>query len=194
MSHAEDSQTRKDHVLLVDSSGANPDEQLAGCRNILGGHSGEIELSNHLNLGGKKISNVAPGEGATDVLTSEVAEAKYSAAALQPQLQAGSKTPLGTYRMLNSGTQREQTSSWLNDLLSTPPNSNTINPIVSSSRRIYIRNHPGKHCADGGWNKTVLAFTNRHVDKPGKLFRITTFTVSAGVATVNVVDLLHRPR
>ena len=53
--------------------------------NILGGHSGEVELSNHLNLSGNKITNVAPPTAESDVLTSGVAETKYSAAALKPR-------------------------------------------------------------------------------------------------------------
>ena len=153
--------------------------------NMLGGHSGEVELNNHLNLSGNKITNVGPAETATDVLTSEVAEAKYSAAALQPQLQAGSKTPLGTYRMLNSGTQREQTSSWLNDLLSTPPNSNTINPIVSSSGGSTSVTIPASIVQMGDGTKRYLPSRTDTLTNPAS-YSITTFTVSGGVATVNL--------
>ena len=62
--------------------------------NILGGHQGPIELSNHLSLAGHKISNVAPASSPQDVVTSEVAEAKYSAPALRPHLEGSGKFPL----------------------------------------------------------------------------------------------------
>ena len=65
--------------------------------NILGGHSGEVELSNRLNLGGHKISNVGAAESPKDVVTSEVAEKNYSAAALRPHLEGSGKVPLRTY-------------------------------------------------------------------------------------------------
>ena len=65
--------------------------------NILGGHSGQVELSNHLSLGGHKISDVAAAEGPQDVVTSEVAEKNYSAHALRPKLEAGGAVAMRTY-------------------------------------------------------------------------------------------------
>ena len=65
--------------------------------NILGGHQGPIELSNHLSLAGHKISNVGAAEGPKDVVTSEVAEANYSAKALRPHLEGGGKAALRTF-------------------------------------------------------------------------------------------------
>jgi hypothetical protein len=65
--------------------------------NILGGHQGPIELSNHLSLGGHKISNVGAAEEPKDVVTSEVAEANYSAKALRPHLEGGGKAALRTF-------------------------------------------------------------------------------------------------
>jgi hypothetical protein len=65
--------------------------------NILGGHSGQVELSNHLSLGGHKISDVAAAEGPQDVVTSEVAEKNYSAHALRPHLEGGGKAALRTF-------------------------------------------------------------------------------------------------
>ena len=65
--------------------------------NILGGHSGEVELSNHLNLSGNKITNVGTAESANDVLTSGVAETKYSAHALRPKLESAGEAPLRTF-------------------------------------------------------------------------------------------------
>ena len=71
--------------------------QLIDNVNTLGGHSGEVELSNHLNLSGNKITNVGAAEGSSDVLTNGKAETKYSAKALRPQLEAGGTSSLRTY-------------------------------------------------------------------------------------------------
>jgi hypothetical protein len=65
--------------------------------NILGGHSGEVELSNHLNLSGNKIKNVGAAQEPKDVVTSEVAEANYSARALRPKLEAAGEASLRTF-------------------------------------------------------------------------------------------------
>ena len=65
--------------------------------NILSGHSGEIELSNHLSLGGNKIKNVAAPTEPNDAVTSAAAEKSYSAAALRPHLESAGRFPLRTF-------------------------------------------------------------------------------------------------
>lgn len=100
--------------------------------NHLLGYQGPIQLVNHLDLSGKRIMNVGAAESETDALVSGQAETRYSAAALKPKLQANSNTPLDTYRMLNNGTQRENRSSWLNNLMSTPPSASTVFPTITT--------------------------------------------------------------
>jgi hypothetical protein len=153
--------------------------------NILGGHSGEVELSGHLNLSGNKITNVGPAESESDVLTSGQAETKYSAEALRPHLQANGKVPLATYRMLNSKDQRENSSSWLNNLLSTPPNSNSINPIVSSGGGSTTVTIPASILQMGDGSKRYLPSRTDVLTNPAN-YSISTFTVALGVATVNL--------
>ena len=65
--------------------------------NTLGGYMGPIQLQNHLDLGGHKISNVGAAEEPKDVVTSEVAEANYSARAIRPKLEAAGEASLRTY-------------------------------------------------------------------------------------------------
>jgi hypothetical protein len=72
-------------------------DRMQSAINTLGGYNGPIELQNHLDLGGHKISNVAAAEGPQDVVTSEVAEKNYSATALRSQIEAGGSVPLRTY-------------------------------------------------------------------------------------------------
>ena len=107
--------------------------QIIDAVNAHSGYSGPLKLADGLDLSGNRITNVGPAQGATDVLTSGVAEGKYSAAALKPSFQAGSSQPLDTYRILNSGSQREVQSSFLNDLMSTPPSANAIVPLTANS-------------------------------------------------------------
>lgn len=101
--------------------------------NTHSGYRGPIQLADDLDLSGNQIKNVAAPTEGSDVLTSEAAEASYSAAALKPKLEAGGPNPFVTYRQINNGSQREQVSSYLNDLMSTPPSANAIIPLTTSS-------------------------------------------------------------
>ena len=107
-------------------------QQLIDTVNTLAGFNGEIELSDHLNMGGKNIKNVAEPVNPTDVISSFVANKKYSASALAPQLESGASQSLKSYRQLGNQQQRESNSSWLTDLMSTPPSANTIYPTLTN--------------------------------------------------------------
>ena len=115
-----------------------PDEQvfmsqLIDAVNSHSGYNGPVTLASHLDLNGNKITNVASPTAESDVLTSAAAEVAYSATALQPKLQAGGSHAMVGYRQIGSGSQREPTSSFLNDLMSTPPNANAIYPVIDNS-------------------------------------------------------------
>lgn len=115
--------------------------QLTDTVNSLQGYNGEIVLNDHLNLNGKQIRNVAAPTSGTDVLTQAVAEASYSASALQPKLESTGSNPLKSVRRVNDPNQREQVSSFLNDLMSTPPSANSIYPsitVVGSNVQVAI--------------------------------------------------------
>lgn len=166
-----------------------PDEniflsQMIDAVNTLGGHSGEVTLSNHLNLNGNKITNVGPAETATDVLTSGQAETKYSAAALKPQLQAGGKSSLNTYRMLNASTQREQQSSWLNDLMSTPPSASTVFPTISNSGGGVSVSIPASVFTYADGSTVNIQGRVDLLSLPAQ-YAISSLTVSGGIVTCN---------
>ena len=107
--------------------------QLIDNVNMLAGHSGPVQIADDLDLSGNQIKNVAPPSAGSDVLTREAAESSYSAAALRPQLESGGSTPFSGYRQINNGSQRESAASFLNDLMSTPPNANAIYPTLTTS-------------------------------------------------------------
>jgi hypothetical protein len=108
-------------------------DQVADTINSHSGYNGPVKFADHLDMGGKRVTNIGAPVAVTDAISHSFAEKKYSAAALKPQLQAGSSQPLDTYRQINNQNQREVVSSWLNDLMSTPPSANAIIPLTTPS-------------------------------------------------------------
>lgn len=108
-------------------------DQLIDTVNTLAGYNGEIGLSDHINLQGKRIINLGSPVEPTDALSSSVAQSTYSASVLRPQLESNGSSPLKTQRRLNDPNQREQMSSYMNDLMSAVPNANGIYPNFSAA-------------------------------------------------------------
>lgn len=107
--------------------------QLTDNVNTIAGFNGPIILSDHLDLNGKRIKNLAPPIESTDAISHLVAQKSYSASVLQPQFESGGSQPFKTYRAINNQSQREQVSSWMNDLMSSPPNANNLFPTLTNS-------------------------------------------------------------
>jgi hypothetical protein len=112
--------------------------QLTDTVNSLIGYNGQINLVNHLSLAGKRIMNVGEPIDPTDALSSGIAQSKYSVQVLAPQLEANSKTGLKSMRRVNDKNQREQSSSWLNDLMSSVPSANLIFPIITNGASVQV--------------------------------------------------------
>lgn len=140
--------------------------QLTDTVNSLAGYSGSVPLANHLDMGGKRIMNVGAPVADTDALSSGVAKNSYSVQALAPQLESSSPTGLKSMRRLNDSNQREQGSSFLNDLMSSVPNATTVIPVISNS----------------GSNVQVVI--------PASLF---TFADGSTIMLISRTDLLARP-
>lgn len=107
-------------------------DQLVDAVNSLAGHNGTIPLANHINLGGNLIRRLGflPRPLPGDAVSHEQAQGSYSATALKPQLEASGKSSFSSYRILGNGSQREQLSSYMNDLMSSVPNANGILPTL----------------------------------------------------------------
>lgn len=167
-------------------------DQLTDTVNTLLGHNGPIQLANHLDLGGNRIMNVGAPTATTDAISSLVAQSRYSPTALKPYFESGGKNAFVGYRQINNQGQREQTSSWLNQLLSTPPNSNSIDPITSTSGGSTTVTIPASiyRFADG--TKWFLPSRSDTITNPVSI-NITTFTVSGNVATVNLASAPSPP-
>lgn len=106
--------------------------QLTDTINALLGFSGEIPLQNHIRMNGFRVKQIGAPVESTDAVSHGVAQKTYSASVLKPQLQSGGSQPLDTYRILNSSSQREISSGYLNDLMSAPPNANNLFPTLTT--------------------------------------------------------------
>lgn len=106
--------------------------QLADTVNTHSGYNGPIGLANHLSLSGNRLMNIGEPEEDTDAISSGVAQDNYSVEALGPQLESSSKTGLKSMRRLNDQNQREQTSSYMNDLMSAVPSANELFPFLTN--------------------------------------------------------------
>jgi hypothetical protein len=159
--------------------------QLIDTVNTLAGFNGEIGLNNHINLNGKRITGLGPPVAATDALASGIAEGKYSAAALKPSFEAGGSSAFSSYRQMNNQTQREQVSSYLTDLMSTPPSANSILPVftnVSGGVQVYLPASIFKF-ADGSIQQ-LQSFTD---NVPlGQSFTISSMSATGNIVTVNL--------
>ena len=160
--------------------------QVTDAVNSLAGHNGSIPLADHLDLGGKKIMNVGAPQSPTDALSSGIAESKYSVQALAPQLESNTKTGLKSVRRVNDTNQREQSSSWLKDLMSTPPNSNAIYPTLSNSGADVQSVIPSSLFTWGDGTAILMLSRTDLLAKPVS-YAIATISCSGNVVTVTLV-------
>jgi hypothetical protein len=93
--------------------------------NGLAGHDGPVKLASHLDMSDNTIQNVKPGGTPNEVVTSATGDKAYGAATIRQQLEGSGKQSLKSMRRLNDNNQREQSSTFLTDLMSTTPNANT---------------------------------------------------------------------
>jgi hypothetical protein len=158
-------------------------DQLTDTVNTLSGYNGTVQLSNHLDMSGNRVMNIGSPESGTDALSSGQANKSYSASALRPQLESGGSNPMSSYRMLNNGSQREARSSFLNDLMSTPPSANTIFPTttsVSGGLQVTIPSGPFTF-ADGS---SMMLIGRTDVLTPPTDFTISSISVTNNLVTV----------
>lgn len=93
--------------------------------NTLFGLHGPVPIQNSINMGGNTIQNLGAPVNPTDALHQQAATQQFGPAVIQAQMEVTGNNMLQTFRMLNNQVQREQYSSFLNDVLNLPPTSNT---------------------------------------------------------------------
>lgn len=157
-------------------------QQLTDTVNSLLGYNGEIPLQGHLNLNGNRIMNVGAPQESSDAISQTVANNAYSAAALRPQLEANGSNPLQSVRRINDSTQREQVSTWLNQVMSTPPNASTAQVAFDNSGggTVITINATNLTRADGSLQP--IAGYNHAVSRP-TAYTIVSITRVSGVVT-----------
>jgi hypothetical protein len=113
--------TDDDSLSLFNQSYTNVVNQL----NNLLGFNGPIPVNAHLNLQGNRILNVGAAVDPSDAVSQSFGNTQYGASALKPYFEALGKQVMQTYRRLSDKNQREQYSSFLNQILNTAPTANT---------------------------------------------------------------------
>lgn len=180
--------TKRNQLSRRTFEGMPPDfqrhyDQMTDTVNSLQGYNGPIVLNNHIDMQGSQVKNVGAATSPSDVVSQAFAESSYSAAALRPQLEGNGTQPLQTVRQLNSSFQREQTSSYMNDLYSTPPNANTADVSFSGgSGTTTITVNPTVVGLADGTNIAIAGRTDT-VTNPASV-AIATITGAGASATV----------
>lgn len=106
----------------------------------LQGSTGPVTFPSGVDMQNTSITNVAtpksPSSG--DVVTHGFAESNYSPQAMSKALDAGGTNPLQSYRRMNDNNQREQSSSFLNDIANTAPTANNSAILAGSASGGFI--------------------------------------------------------
>jgi hypothetical protein len=140
--------------------------QVADTVNTHSGYNGPVGMVSHLSLGGNRLMDVGEPVEDTDAISSGVAEENYSAGVIGPQLEASGSNPLKSVRRISDPNQRETSSSYMNDLMSSVPSANEIYPLITN---------------EGGNVQVVI---------PASLF---TFADSSSIMLITRTDLLPLP-
>jgi hypothetical protein len=99
--------------------------QLFNAASASQGAAGKPVIPSGIDVAGATVSSIGEPQSPLDAVSKAHAEANYSAAALAPQLEAGGKNGFKGYRSLNSKSQQENYSTFLNKVANTVPTTNT---------------------------------------------------------------------
>lgn len=152
--------------------------------NTLAGYNGPIQLSDHLDLNGNRLQNLGTPVNETDALPSGHANDLYAPSVVRTSLESSGANPLKSYRQMNNRSQREQVSSFLNDLMSTPPNANDLLPTITNGTGTVTVSIPPGHFtwADGSFVNTIGRTDILSVPSQ---YAISSISCSGNVVTVN---------
>jgi hypothetical protein len=159
--------------------------QIENAVNALIGARGPVQLPTGIDVQGAKVTGIGRPSSPTDAVSLAHAENSYSAAALAPQLESGSKNALKSYRALNSKQQQESYSTFLNKVANTAPTTNTTTVIggAPSGGTVSITIPAGFHKLVDGSIIPFGTFTDT-VALPSSQ-SISSLTRSSGVVTAS---------
>lgn len=154
--------------------------------NALSGAAGKTVLPQGVDTQGSTVTNVGEPTGPTDAVSKGHAEANYSAQALAPKLESGGSTGLKSYRALNSKSQQETNSVFLQSIMNTAPtaNSSILSATTPSGGSTAVTISAGQHVYVSGKIVTYAQRTDT-LTLPTS-FTITAISRSGGVVTATV--------
>lgn len=150
------------------------------------GAAGKVPQPSGIDVKGATISGIGEPQSSSDAVSKGHAEKNYSAAALAPQLEQGSgKTGLKSYRALNSKSQQESYSTFLNKVSNTSPTTSdsTITGTAPSGGTVTITIPAGNHFRVDG-SQTYFNALTLTVPTPTSS-NIGTIARASGVVTAN---------
>lgn len=149
----------------------------------LSGDNGTTALPSGVDVGGSTITNVGAPQTPSDAISSAHAESKYSPAVMSKQLESGAKFGFKGYRSLNSKSQQEAYSTFLNRVTNTSPttNSSVVTATAPSGGNVTITVVAGFHQFVDGSIIPYGAFSDTVAVPVSQ--NITGLTRSGGVST-----------
>lgn len=151
--------------------------------NALSGATGKSPMPSGIDVKGSTVSNIGEPTAPGDAVSKAHAEANYSAAALAPQLDSGSKNSFKGYRSLNSKQQRESYSNFLENIMNTTPtaNTSTLSADPPSGGSVAVTISAGYHVFPSG--KTVSYGSRTDTLRLPVTFSISSISRSGNIVT-----------
>lgn len=151
--------------------------QLFNAASASQGAAGKPIIPSGIDVAGAPISNVGEPQSPTDAISKSHAEANYSAAALAPQLEAGGPHSFKGYRSLNSKSQQESYSTFLNRVANTTPTTNST--VVTAG-------------PPSGGNVTITIPAGQQLLMDGSVQTFGTFTVTVALPSSQAIASIVR--
>ena len=129
--------------------------------NRLGGLNGPIEIFDQLRMKGNRICDVGEPESDTDVATKSSASSD-AVSATQTAMEITGNSQLQGIRRLNDDNQRERKSTYLNEIGSTPPNSNDSTVTIGTGDPALITVSAGTAITA---DQSTVRYAERQVSK-----------------------------
>jgi hypothetical protein len=145
--------------------------------NNLAGAAGPTTLPSGVNVRGAQVTGLGAPSSPLSAISLVHAEANYSAQALAPQLEAGGKHGFKGYRALNSKSQQESYSTFLNRIANTVPTTSTSTIFAT---------------APAGGNVTITIPAGYQLRMDGSIETYGTFTFTVALPSTQAITSVSR--
>jgi hypothetical protein len=141
------------------------------------GAAGRPTIPSGIDVAGSTVSSIGEPQSPYDAVSKFHAEANYSAAALAPQLEAGGKNGFKGYRSLNSKSQQESYSTFLNRVANTTPTTNST--VVTAG-------------SPSGGNVTITIPAGQQLLMDGSIQTFSTLTFTVALPSSQAITSISR--